>query len=144
MRSITPNAVLHYHNPVRSIAEIKHAVDRGVMCFSVDRVSELEKLLDHIPKGCEISARLKLDIKGAAYDFGIKFGAAPDLCVDLLRRIQASDHIASMTFHPGTQCTDPLAWATYIKECAKISKATNCPLRRLNVGGGFPSHRKSN
>jgi len=141
VRGLKADAVLHYHNPIRSIAEIKHAVMRGVCSYSVDRDGELDKLLAHIPAGCEISVRLKLDLAGSAYNFGAKFGADAQTCVTLLRRVMDSGHTASMTFHPGTQCTDPQTWAAYIKTTAAIAKQAQCTLMRLNVGGGFPSHR---
>lgn len=64
-----------------------------------------------------------------------------DACVTLLHRIEDRGHVASMTFHPGTQCTDPQIWADYIQEAAVIAKRAKCALNRLNVGGGFPSHR---
>ncbi len=141
VRGILPNATLHYHNPIRSTQEIMHAVENGVRSYSVDRMGELEKLLEQIPKDCEISVRLKLDLAGSAYNFGVKFGADADACVTLLRRVIESGHMASMTFHPGTQCTVPQIWAAYIQEAAMIAKLAKCTLHRLNVGGGFPSHR---
>ncbi|MBL4749254.1 MAG: type III PLP-dependent enzyme [Amylibacter sp.] len=141
VRGLMPDATLHYHNPIRSMQEITHAVDAGVRSYSVDRMGELEKLLAQIPDACEISVRLKLDLDCSAYNFGAKFGADADLCVALLRRVMDSGHIASMTFHPGTQCTDPQIWAAYISEVAAIAKRAKCKLHRLNVGGGFPSHR---
>ena len=49
--------------------------------------------------------------------------------------------IPSITFHPGTQCTDPAAWASYIREAAVIAERAGVKIARLNVGGGFPSHR---
>ena len=141
VRSLKPNATMHYHNPIRSVHEIKHAVAKGIRSFSVDRLGELEKLFNHIPGTSEISVRLKLDLQGSAYNFGAKFGADADLCVALLRRVRDKGHHVSMTFHPGTQCTDPQIWAAYIKDCADIAKRADCRLQRLNVGGGFPSHR---
>lgn len=141
VRGLLPEANLHYHNPIRSVQEIRHAVENGVRSYSVDRVGELEKLLAQIPAACEISVRLKLDLAGSAYNFGTKFGANADTCATLLRRIEDCDHVASMTFHPGTQCIDPQIWAAYIQETAAIAKQAKCALYRLNVGGGFPSHR---
>ncbi len=141
VRGLLPEADLHYHNPIRSVQEIRHAVENGVSSYSVDRMGELEKLLAQIPAACEISVRLKLDLAGSAYNFGAKFGADEDACVTLLRRIMDCGHVASMTFHPGTQCIDPQIWAAYIQEAAAIAKRAECALYRLNVGGGFPSHR---
>lgn len=142
IRRLAPDAAVHYHNPVRSRAEIAHAVARNVKSWSVDSASELAKLIEMVPvDGCEISVRFKLPVSGAAYNFGAKFGATADVAVDLLRTVAAAGFIPSITFHPGTQCTDPQAWASYIVEAAKIARDAGVTIARLNVGGGFPSHR---
>ncbi|MTH34507.1 type III PLP-dependent enzyme [Paracoccus limosus] len=138
---LAPGAARHYHNPVRARGEIRHAVAAGMQSWSVDSQSELDKLLAELPPQSEIAARFKLPVAGAAYDFGAKFGATPDLAATLLRRIAAGGHRASLTFHPGTQCTDPAAWESYILAAAGIARAAGITLCRLNVGGGFPAHR---
>jgi ornithine decarboxylase len=91
--------------------------------------------------GTEISVRFKLPVAGAAYNFGAKFGATEELATELLRTVAEAGYIPSITFHPGTQCTDPHAWEAYIREAAVIAKAAGVKIARLNVGGGFPSHR---
>ncbi|MES2333999.1 MAG: type III PLP-dependent enzyme [Pseudomonadota bacterium] len=142
IRRLAPDAAIHYNNPVRSRAEIAHAVERGVKSYSVDSKSELAKLVEMVPvQGTEISVRFKLPVAGAAYNFGAKFGATEELAAELLREVAARGYIASITFHPGTQCTDPHAWEAYIREAALIAKAAGVRIARLNVGGGFPSHR---
>ncbi len=138
VRAICPSARLHYHNPVRSLSEIAQAKALGVASWSVDRMSELDKLGD-LPKGTEVAVRLSLRRGGAAYDFGSKFGAAPDVAADLLRVVAARGLTPSLTFHPGTQCTDPTSWADYIAASADVAKAAGVTLASLNVGGGFPS-----
>lgn len=142
VQSRAPHATLHYHNPVRSSPEIAGALQAGVRSFSIDRMSELEKLAQ-IAQDCpiEVSVRLKLPIKGAAYDFGAKFGATPDEAVALLRRVQSAGFTPSMTFHPGTQCNSARVWQRYIQASALIAQQAQAPIHRLNVGGGFPSHR---
>jgi ornithine decarboxylase len=142
VRAACPTATLHYNNPVRSVAEIEFAKAQNVVSYSIDNFTELAKLAAiHAPKGIEIAVRLKLPIKGAAYDFGAKFGATPDKCAALLQEVARLGFTPSMTFHPGTQCKDPSAWATYISATAEISQKSGVLLHRLNVGGGFPSHR---
>ncbi len=138
---IVPDATLHYNNPVRSGAEIDLAVAMGVRSFSVDSCSELDKLVARVPAGTEVSVRFKLSITGAAYDFGTKFGATESCASDLLRDVAAAGLLPSITFHPGTQCTDPDAWVTYIHAAAEIARAAGVRPARLNVGGGFPAHR---
>ena len=142
IRRLAPDAAVHYHNPVRSRAEITHAVARNVKSWSVDSASELAKLIEMVPAaGCEISVRFKLPVAGAAYNFGAKFGATEDVAVDLLKVVAAAGFIPSITFHAGTQCTDPNAWGSYIREAAVIARKAGVKIARLNVGGGFPSHR---
>ena len=142
IRRLAPDAAIHYNNPVRSRTEIAHAVSRNVKSWSVDSHSELAKLVEMVPaEGCEISVRFKLPGSGAAYNFGAKYGATEDVAVELLKTVAAAGFIPSITFHPGTQCTDPAAWASYIREAAVIARRAGVKIARLNVGGGFPNHR---
>ncbi len=142
IRRLAPDAALHYNNPVRSRAEIGVAVELGVKSFSVDSASELAKLIDLVPaEGTEITVRFKLPVAGAAYNFGAKFGATAELAVDLLKTVAEAGFIPSITFHPGTQCTEPAAWESYIRVAAEIARDAGVTIARLNVGGGFPSHR---
>lgn len=147
IRRLVPDAVLHYNNPVRARHEIVFAVGRDVASYSVDSLSELDKLFAQVPvtrangATVEITARYKLPVAGAAYDFGAKFGATEAATAEILRRVAARGYIPSLTFHPGTQCTDPQAWDAYIRAGGRIAAAAGVRVHRLNVGGGFPSHR---
>ncbi|NGQ91337.1 type III PLP-dependent enzyme [Rhodobacter sp. HX-7-19] len=142
IRRLAPDAAIHYNNPVRARSEIAHAVAKGVKSWSVDSQSELAKLIEMVPaQDSEISVRFKLPVAGAAYNFGAKFGATAEVATALLRRVAEAGFIPSLTFHPGTQCTDPAAWETYIRTAAEIARNAGVTLARLNVGGGFPSHR---
>lgn len=142
IRRLAPEAAMHYNNPVRSRAEIAVAVELGVRSYSVDSASELEKLIAMVPaEGSEISVRFKLPVAGAAYNFGAKFGATAELATVLLARVAEAGFIPSITFHPGTQCTDPAAWESYIRTAATVASDAGVTIARLNVGGGFPSHR---
>ncbi|MBM3603878.1 MAG: type III PLP-dependent enzyme [Alphaproteobacteria bacterium] len=143
---MAPRAARHYHNPVRSRSEIAHAVAQGIRAWSVDSRSELEKLFEQVPtevdgQPVEISPRFKLPVLGAVYDFGSKFGATPELAAELLAEVARRGYVASLTFHPGTQCTDPIAWESYIRVARDICDMAGVRAQRLNVGGGFPSHR---
>ena len=142
IRRLAPEAALHYNNPVRSRSEIGVAVSLGVQSYSVDSRSELAKLIELVPaKGTEITVRFKLPVSGAAYNFGAKFGATVELSIELLKTVAEAGFIPSLTFHPGTQCTDPEAWGAYIREAAVIARKAGVKIARLNVGGGFPNHR---
>jgi ornithine decarboxylase len=142
IRGLSPTTELHFNNPVRSSNEIRTSLAYDVQSYSVDSESELTKLLGILSPGAvEIAVRFKLPVPGAAYDFGAKFGATPEVAAQLLGRVAAAGFIPSLTFHPGTQCTAPDAWVHYIQAASEISHAAGVELARLNVGGGFPSHR---
>lgn len=144
VRRIAPGAALHFNNPVRSAHEIKFAVENDVYSYSVDSHSELDKLIRLVPaQDREITVRFKLPVEGAAYNFGSKFGAEPALAAELLVRVAKAGFVPSLTFHPGTQCTDAAAWRTYVFEAANIARMAGVRIARLNTGGGFPSHRIS-
>lgn len=140
VRAAAATASLHYNNPVRSADEVALAAKLGVVSCSVDDRAELDKLMA-LPKSTEIAVRLALPVAGAAYDFGAKFGAAPDKAVALLQEVAVRGYAPAMCFHPGTQCADPAAWGSYIRACAEVARAAGVRLTRLNVGGGFASHR---
>lgn len=145
VRRLVPGAALHFNNPVRARSEIAFAVAQGVTSYSIDAQSELDKLIALVPTGgapVEIAVRFKLPVTGGAYDFGAKFGATEAQAATLLRQVAAAGFVPSLTFHPGTQCTDPAAWDAYIRAAARIAAAAGVALARLNTGGGFPSHRR--
>lgn len=140
VRAIHPQAILHYNNPVRSPEEVATAIALGVASYSVDCETELAKLTA-VPPGTEIAVRLALPVSGAAYDFGSKFGVGPETAARLLRQVKAMGFVPAITFHPGTQCSDPSAWASYIETAAQVARTAQVTLSRLNVGGGFAAHR---
>jgi ornithine decarboxylase len=141
VRDRSDGAALHYHNPVRSAAEIAAGVGAHVASWSVDDPAELDKLAAGQPRPTEIAVRLRLPIAGGQYNFGEKFGADPEHAAPLLSRVAAMGHRPAITFHPGTQCTSGAAWAAYIAAAADTARIAGLRLSRLNVGGGFPGHR---
>ncbi len=142
IRRLAPAAALHYNNPVRARSEIEYAVAQGVKSYSVDSHSELAKLAELVPaEGTEISVRFKLPVAGSAYNFGAKFGATADVATELLREVVACGFTPSITFHPGTQVNDLTLWQQFIGKAAEIARDAGVTIKRLNVGGGFPSQR---
>lgn len=142
VRAVLPSATLHYNNPVRSEAEIAFARAMRVASYAVDDMAGLHKIARVVePGGIEISVRIALNVRGAAYDFGSKFGATEARATEILKEVARLGFEPAMTFHPGTQCADPAAWQAYIGVCARVAKAAGVILKRLNVGGGYAAHR---
>ncbi len=142
VRKTCPGARLHYHNPVRSLREICVAEEAGVASYSIDSLSEFKKLNKTLRvRDVEVAVRFALPLKGASYDFGSKFGTTPEEAASLLKQVLVNGFIPTLTFHPGTQCTEPGVWAAYIKATHAISVQAGVKIERINVGGGFPCGR---
>jgi ornithine decarboxylase len=143
VRSLVPHAVLHYHNPVKSRSEIARAYRLyGCRRFAADDAGEIAKIAAIVgdAPGIEIAVRFRLTTNGdSAHDFSSKFGATPEEAVGLLQQVVAAGHVPVLTFHPGSQCLKPSAYARHIAEAARIAETARVGLAVLNVGGGFPA-----
>jgi ornithine decarboxylase len=147
VRESVPKAHFHYHNPVKSRREIADAFRIfGCKRFAADDAQEIAKI-DEITGGgasIEVAVRFRLPRLGgsSAHDFSTKFGATRDEAAVLLADIAARGMRPALTFHPGSQCVDPMAYVRHIEAAAKIAAAAGVKLAALNVGGGFPAHYK--
>lgn len=143
VRAFTRKAVFHYHNPVKSRAEILRAWRSfGCRRFAADDASEIRKIASTIGMtlGTTIAVRFRLPPHGAsAHDFSTKFGATPDEAVELLKLADELNFGCALTFHPGSQCIDPHAWVRHIETAADIANRAGVDVCVLNVGGGFPA-----
>lgn len=138
-----PNASLHFNNPVKAQEAIAEAYLRhGVRSYCLDEFSELHKIEAATggDKAVLYTVRFKLAHDGAAYDFGSKFGAHPDQAVALLQTLAARKARVALTFHPGSQCTDPQMYDRYLQAAADIVTRAGVTPELINVGGGFPEH----
>jgi len=144
VRSVAPRAQFHYHNPVKSRREIDEAYHSfGCRRFAADDLQEIYKIADTIGRssGIEIAVRFRLPRLGgsSAHDFSSKFGATRPEAVELLKSVAALGFGPVLTFHPGSQCIDPMAYVRHITAAAKIGRRAGVRLTALNVGGGFPA-----
>lgn len=140
---ISPGASLHYHNPVKSRSEIATAW-HGFGCrrFAADCKEEIDKIAQTTGSTdrAEIAIRFRLPSHNAsAHDFSSKFGADEQDAADLMKYAGQYGFTPLLTFHPGSQCTDPQAWCRHIEAAGRIARTAGVTLGRLNVGGGFPS-----
>jgi ornithine decarboxylase len=135
----------NYHNPVKSKREIGEAYTAyDCRRFVVDCREELAKIVEVIGSrpGVEIAVRLVLprDRGASAHDFSTKFGAPDHICVELLQRVVDAGFEPLLTFHPGSQSTEPHTYSRHIEAAARIANMANVQIAKLNVGGGFPAN----
>jgi ornithine decarboxylase len=143
VRAVQPGAVFHYHNPIKSRAEIREAfAQHGCRRFAIDCREELDKIaaVTDNTKSLEIAVRFVLPRaeNSSAHDFTSKFGADEARAAILLAEVVRRGHRPVLTFHPGSQCKDPKAYARHIAAAGRIARAAGVRLDVLNVGGGFP------
>ena len=142
VRTTLPRAHIHFMHPVKSRSAIREAWERrGVQDFVVDSAGELDKIAAetaHRPGRPGIVVRLALPRGGARYDLSGKFGAAPDEAVALLHAARALGARLGISFHVGSQCTDPAAWTRALDLTALVLARFGHPVDVIDVGGGFP------
>ena len=135
-------ARLSFGSTIKKERDIAQAYARGVRLFAFDSEAELEKLARVAP-GAQVFCRILVDCQGADWPLSRKFGCVPAMAVDLLTRANELGLDAyGISFHVGSQQTDPQQWDPAVKQAARMFSAlaeAGVNLRMLNVGGGFPA-----
>jgi len=135
-----------YGNTIKKRSEIAHAFAKGVRLFAFDSQAELEKLAELAP-GSQVFCRILVDCAGADWPLSKKFGCTPRLGVELLTRARELGlDPAGISFHVGSQQTDPTSWEPAIATAAEMTRTLaerGIEVRLLNIGGGFPSRYRS-
>jgi ornithine decarboxylase len=131
-----------YGNTIKKERDIAYAYEKGVRLFAFDSQAEMEKLARAAP-GARVFCRILVECTGADWPLSRKFGCAPEMAVDLLRKARdAGLDPYGISFHVGSQQTDVSQWDSAIGRAAKMFSAlaeTDINLRMVNVGGGFPA-----
>lgn len=149
VRSMFPDAAIHFMHPVKPRAAICEAWQRhDVRDFVLDSAEELAKVLAETnaklglglvaPEARGIVVRLALPKGSAMYDLSGKFGAQPADAVALLRAARPHARKLGVSFHVGSQCLDPAAYARAIALAAEVIREAGVTVDLLDVGGGFP------
>jgi ornithine decarboxylase len=133
---------LSYGNTIKKARDIAFAHRHGVRLFTTDSIGDLEHIAAHAP-GAAVFCRVLVQPPGAATPFGRKFGCSEDMAGDLLlRAAELGLRAHGVSFHVGSQQTDPDAWRTGIEHAARIGarlSTAGADLPMINLGGGFPT-----
>lgn len=145
VRSMFPDAAIHYMHPVKARPAIREAYrQHGVRDFVLDSIEELEKIVAETriagadARDLGLFARLALPKGGALYDLSGKFGAMPEEAADLLRRARGRAQRLGVSFHVGSQCMEPEAYARALALAGETIRASGVTVEIIDVGGGFP------
>jgi ornithine decarboxylase len=113
-----PAGRLSFGNTIKRESAIAGAAADGIGLFAFDSLGELEKLARGAP-GAHVFCRLLVENKGADWPLTRKFGCEAHLAADLLVDAkQRGLRPVGVSFHVGSQQTDPHAWTSAIAHAA--------------------------
>ncbi len=141
--SAAPGAKMAFMHPVKSrvaIARAYHAF--GVRTFALDTHEELSKILDATDGADDLDliVRLAVNVEGAQYALGGKFGVALDQAPALLMAARrATSGLMGVSFHVGSQCMRPTAYQAAMAQASRALVRAGVFADIVDVGGGFPS-----
>ncbi|GAB0113687.1 type III PLP-dependent enzyme [Acidisoma sp. C75] len=141
VRRLFPEAVIHFMHPVKARPAIAEAHARqGVRDFVLDSAAELAKILAETGGAEDLGLVVRIALpKGTAlYDLSGKFGAPFEEAVALLRAARPVAAKLGVSFHVGSQCMDPLAYARAMALAGQVIRAAGVAIEIVDVGGGFP------
>ena len=134
---------LSFGNTIKKEKDIAFAYQAGLRLFAFDSAPELDKLARAAP-GARVFCRILVCCEGAEWPLSRKFGCAPEMAVELLRRAHDLGlDPYGVSFHVGSQQTDLGQWDGAIGSAARMFSLladADIDLRMVNIGGGFPAH----
>jgi ornithine decarboxylase len=134
---------LSFGNTIKKEKDIAFAYQAGLRMFAFDSARELDKLARAAP-GARVFCRILVACEGAEWPLSRKFGCAPEMAVDLLRKARDLGlDPYGVSFHVGSQQTDLGQWDGAVGTAARMFSLlaeADINLRMINIGGGFPAH----
>jgi ornithine decarboxylase len=133
---------LSYGNTIKKERDIAAAHAHGVRLFAFDSEAELEKIARAAP-GAKVFCRLLAGSEGAEWPLSRKFGCDYAMAKELMLRAPKLGLVPfGLSFHVGSQQTNPARWDAAVAETAKLFReleGLGVELRMVNLGGGFPA-----
>jgi ornithine decarboxylase len=130
-----------YANPIKPIETLEE-LDRYKPLVTYDNHEEVKKIAKHAPHA-GLALRLRVPNTGSMVELSSKFGALPGEAVELIAYAHENGlTVEGLSFHVGSQCTNPENYIQAIHLCAGIfaeAKSRGFALKLLDIGGGFPA-----
>ncbi|MBY0430754.1 MAG: type III PLP-dependent enzyme [Rhodospirillales bacterium] len=141
VRALMPDAVLHYMNPVKSAAHIAEAYALGVRSFAFDCERELFKISEYTGHHRDLTLVVRINVPNDRATFSLdgKFGCDEGEAARLLSLASAFGYRTGVTFHVGSQCEDPKAYAVATEVACQVALNAGVTLDVVDIGGGFPA-----
>lgn len=136
-----PAGRIIYGSCVKPASQIKEFYDYGVQTYAADSFSELRKIAATAP-GSKVFVRVRVEDAGSAFRFSEKFGTGSQNAVPILTEAkQLGLKPYGLSFHVGSQASNPMAWAdalNTISPALLALKEAGMEAEAINIGGGFP------
>ena len=137
-----PDAHAYFMHPVKGRAVIasSYAV-YGIRHFVIDHENELAKVIDETGgEDLVIIVRMRTpSTSQVLYDLSSKFGAMPQAAAALMRAARERGCKVGLSFHVGSQCSDPSSYGTALKLAGETIEMAGIEPVCLDIGGGFPA-----
>merc|ERR1712151_29604 len=137
----SPDSII-FANPVKPIAHLKYAFEKGVDYMTFDNADELEKIKKY-HTNAKLVLRIRVDDSKSVCQFGAKFGVHSGLTRELIEKISDLEmNLVGVSFHVGSGCGDPNAYYEAIKKAREVfdeAEEYNMKLTLLDIGRGFTS-----
>ncbi|MCK9199777.1 MAG: diaminopimelate decarboxylase [Gallionella sp.] len=135
----------------KSVAEMRMALEAGILCFNVESAAELERLNEvagSLGKVAPVSLRVNPNVDAKTHPYistGLKqnkFGVAYDEAIALYRRARDLSHlrITGMDCHIGSQLTEISPFIAAVEKVLALADALAAEgirFEHLDLGGGL-------
>jgi ornithine decarboxylase len=129
-----------YANPVKRIDSLKK-LNNYFLQMTFDNYIEIEKVANYCKKS-RLILRIDVPNTGSVVELSTKFGASPDICIDLIKYANKMGFkVEGLSFHVGSQCSNFNNYVHAFKiahDLFEQSKQIGNELTILDIGGGFP------
>ena len=136
---VDPKRIVFAH-PIKPIAAIKYAKEKGIARLVFDTENELRKILRYYPDA-EVFLRIKPKFTSAKIQLSKKFGADPEEIPKLLSLCaELGANFIGFSFHVGSLCDDITTFRValeYVSELKTKAELLGLNAAFVDIGGGF-------
>jgi ornithine decarboxylase len=143
---ISSDNIIHT-NPVKKETDLESSVKQGINWFVLDNMEEIKKIKRLAPNA-NLLLRIAITNPHCIVNLSAKFGAQEQEVLPILKNARAEGlNVRGISFHVGSQCTEPEIYYSAVKYARKIfdeAISAGFIFDTLDVGGGFPISCRDN
>ena len=137
---ISSDNIIHT-NPIKKETDLECSVTQGIKWFVIDNMEEIKKIKKLAPCS-NLLLRIAINNPHCMVNLSAKFGAQEHEILPMLKRARSKGlNVRGISFHVGSQCTEPNTYYNALKYVRKIFNEANTAgftFDTIDVGGGFP------